>query len=69
MSYIYVKREEDNFTDFCTYTRLSDMAYFEVPCVLDSNNNIDYKKTEQYLQKAIATADEQMGYVNNIINI
>jgi len=45
------------------------MAYFEVPCVLDSNNNIDYKKTEQYLQKAIATADEQMGYVNNIINI
>ena len=64
MSYIYIKREEDNFTDFCTYTRISDMAYFEVPCVLDNNKDIDYINTEKKMQKAIELADEQISYMN-----
>jgi len=40
------------------------MAYFEVPCVLDSNKDIDYVNTEKKMQKAIELADEQISYMN-----
>jgi len=63
MSYIYVKREADNLKDFCTYIRESDDAYFEVPCVLDDNNDIDITKTEEAMEKAIVVSDEQMNYM------
>ena len=63
MSYVYVKREEDNLKDFCTYIRVSDNAYFEVPCVLDDNNDIDILKTEEAMEKAIVVSDEQMTFM------
>ena len=40
------------------------MAYFEVPCVLDSNKDIDYVNTEKKMHKAIELADEQISYMN-----
>ena len=59
MNIVYVKREEDNFVDFCTYTRASDNAYFEIPAVYE-NNEIDYLATETNLNAAIVEADKQI---------
>lgn len=62
MNLIYVKRKEDNYVEFCTYTRSTDNAYFEVP-VVHENDEIDYLTTKSNLNKAIIEADRLIAYL------
>ena len=56
MTYTTINREADDGAKFYTYTKDSG-EYFEVPCVLDGEGNVDTTATQTKMDEYVAAHD------------
>jgi len=56
MTYTTVNREADDGAKFYTYTKDSG-EYFEVPCVLDGEGNVNTSATQTKMDECVAEYD------------
>jgi hypothetical protein len=63
MDYETVQRESDNFIKFYVAFRESDDATFEVPCILDNNDEVDEIATQEVMNQHIINSDILMSYI------
>jgi hypothetical protein len=62
MNYQIVQREEDNFVKFYVATK-TDGTTYEVPCILDGNDDVDMTATQNKMDSHIIESDELITYI------
>ena len=61
MNYQIVQREADNFIKFYVATR-DDGTTYEIPCILDGNDDVDMTATQNKMDSHIIESDLLRSY-------